>query len=98
MWGSSLSHAAVDRYAPVIGRDAWIHERVTCHIPDKEFDLSYIGWFLNTKLTNVVHIASQKYASNRFVTRCWFEFPRQVCENAKIVSSHGIECDPLSTA
>ena len=63
--------------APVIGRDdpekvlAWIQERVTRY---------------QTHKCSAYCKQRQKCASNMFVTRCRFGFPRQVCENAKLNS------------
>ena len=80
--------------APVIGRDdpekvlAWIQERVTCHIPDKESDpeLHRLVTRYQTHKCSAYCKRRQKCASNTFVTRCRFGFPRQVCENAKLNS------------
>ena len=80
--------------APVIGRDdpekvlPWIQERVTCHIPDKESDpeLHRLVTRYQTHKCSAYCKRRQKCASNMFVTRCRFGFPRQVCENAKLNS------------
>ena len=78
----------------IIGRDdpekvlAWIQERVTCHIPDKESDpeLHRLVARYQTHKCSAYCKRRQKCASNTFVTRCRFGFPRQVCENAKLNS------------
>ena len=80
--------------APVIGCDdpekvlAWIQERVTCHIPDKESDpeLHRLVTRYQTHKCSAYCKRRQKCASNTFVTRCQFGFPCQVCENAKLNS------------
>ena len=80
--------------APVIGRDdpdrvlAWIQERITCHLPDKESDpeLHRLVTRYQTHKYSAYCKRKQRCASNTFITRCRFGFPRQVCESAKLNS------------
>ena len=80
--------------APVIGRDdpdrvlAWIQERITCHLPDKKSDpeLHRLVTRYQTHKCSAYCKRKQRCASNTFITRCRFGFPRQVCESAKLNS------------
>ena len=80
--------------APVIGQDdpdrvlAWIQERITCHFPDKESDpeLHRLVTQYQTHKCSAYCKRRQRCASNTFITRCRFGFPRQVCESAKLNS------------
>ena len=78
--------------APVIGQDdpdrvlAWIQERTTCHLPDKESDpeLHRLVTRYQTHKCSAYCKRRQRCSSNTFITRCRFGFPRQVCESAKL--------------
>ena len=80
--------------APVIGRDdtdrvlAWIQERITCHLPDKKSDpeLHRLVTRYQTHKCSAYCKRRQRCASNTFITRWRFGFPRQVCESAKLNS------------
>ena len=78
--------------APVIGEHdpdsvlAWIQERITCHIPDKDGSPE-----LHRLVTRYQFHKCSKYCKRRkkcgkysFITRCRFGFPRQVSDNAKL--------------
>ena len=78
--------------APVIGRDepeevlAWIQERITCHIPDKETDPELYRLVTRYQLHKCSAYCKRrrKCAKHTFVTRCRFGFPRQACQNAQL--------------
>ena len=77
------------RDAPVIGKDdpdkilAWIQERITCHIPEKESNPE-----LNSLVTRYQMHKCSAYCRRRvkrgsiYTTTCKFNFPREPCENA----------------
>ena len=88
------------RDAPVIGKDdpdkilAWIQERITCHIPEKESNPE-----LNSLVTRYQMHKCSAYCRRRvkrcsiYTTTCKFNFPREPCESSKsakkFISSHG---------
>ena len=67
---------------------AWIQERITCHLPDKKSDpeLHRLVTRYQTHKCSAYCKRKQRCASNTFITRCRFGFPRQVCESAKLNS------------
>ena len=59
--------------APVIGVDdadkvlAWIEDRITCKLPDKESDPELHAMVTNTNCTNAVDIANAKSSVGEFL-------------------------------
>ena len=79
--------------APVIGQDdpdtvlAWIQERITCHIPDKDSDPELYNLVTRYQMHKCSAYCKRKQKSgNCYITRCRFGFPRQPCETAKLNS------------
>ena len=77
--------------APVIGRDspdkvlAWIQERITCHIPNKESDPELHKLVTNYQLHKCTNYCKKKAKHGGvFVTRCKFGFPRPPSETAQL--------------
>ena len=82
------------RDAPVIDQDepgkvlAWIQERITCQIPDKETnpDLHRLVSRYQMHKCSAYCKQRRKCSDNTFITRCRFGFSRQVCKNLKLNS------------
>ena len=80
------------RDAPVIGRDdpdqvlAWIQDRITCHIPDKDSNPELHGLVTRYQLHKCSKYCKRrkKYGKHTFITRCRFGFPHQACDSVKL--------------
>ena len=80
------------RDAPVIGQDgpdkvlAWIQDRITCHIPDKNSSPELFQLVTRYQLHKCSAYCKgrRKCGKNTFITRCRFGFPRPVCDSAKL--------------
>ena len=80
------------RHAPVIGKDdpdkvlAWIQDRITCHIPDKNSSPELYQLVTRYQLHKCSAYCKRrrKCGKNTFITRCRFGFPRSVCDSAKL--------------
>ena len=72
------------RDAPVIGEDdpdkvlAWIRDRITCHIPDKDSNPE-----LHALVTRYQMHNCSAYCRRR-VKRGQFNFPREPCKNVSV--------------
>ena len=79
------------RDAPVIGHDdpervlAWLQERITCHIPDKETDPDLHRLVTRYQMHKCSAYCKRRRKCGRtFITRCRFGFPRQACKTATL--------------
>ena len=78
----------------MIGRDppeqvlAWIEDRITCHIPDKESNPELHRLVTRYQMHKCSKYCKRKTkfgkAKNVFVTRCRFNFPREACASSKL--------------
>ena len=81
------------RDAPVIGHDdpervlAWLQERITCHIPDKETDPDLHRLVTRYQMHKCsAYCKRRRKCGRKFITRCRFGFPRQACKTATLNS------------
>ena len=79
------------RDAPVFGKDdpervlAWLQERITCHIPDKETDPDLHRLVTRYQMHKCsVYCKRRRNCGRTFITRCRFGFPRQACKTATL--------------
>ena len=77
--------------APMTGRDdprkvlAWIEERITCHIPDKENNPELHKLVTRYQLHKCSNYCKRKRKRGKtFVTTCKFGFPREPSESPKV--------------
>ena len=79
------------RDAPVIGRDdpervlAWLQERITCRIPDRDTDPDLHRLVTRYQLHKCnAYCKRRRKCGRTFITRCRFGFPRPPCETATL--------------
>ena len=77
--------------APIIGKDdpdkilAWIEERITCHIPDKENNPELHNLVARYQLHKCSNYCKRKRKRGKqFVTACKFGFPREPSDCPKL--------------
>ena len=65
---------------------AWIQDRITCHIPDKDCNPELHGLVTRYQLHKCSKYCKRrkKCGKHTFITRCRFGFPRQACDSAKL--------------
>lgn len=80
------------RDAPIICKDdpdqvlAWIQDRITCHIPDKDSNPELHELVTRYQLHKCSRYCKwqMKCGKQTFITKCRFGFPRQACDSAKL--------------
>ena len=64
---------------------AWLQERITCHIPDKETDPDLHRLVTRYQMHKCSAYCKRRRKCGRtFITRCRFGFPRQACKTATL--------------